>query len=380
MLPGASWLHIAVAFVSQRGVDLLAGVLDEVGAPATIEVVVRGAPITEPQAVLALNDRLSADVRVVLGKRAVGFHPKLWMSQTENMTWVLSGSGNLTAGGLRENDEQFELMRFPRTDPAMRTQASDHMTRMKGFFDCGLKLGDAIRTDAWSAWQAQLDEREAIATRLLELDEELAAPDAEYGVSSQTKGNGTLELSATTPQSTVRSWMQRWYPDSGQRNVVWELLAEVLAEAHAHRRAGWAACAVWYGTDVHPRLAVYCGVSQVFVAHSRRGVIFEAPPEHIDSPGYAAAMRLLREIPGAEDEPWGDGGNRHPCVIVPAGEVAAAREPGLQAVRAAIRWRSPNSEEGAAGHGRYHCADLVRAAGRATGRDLDQPGYHPWRG
>ena len=67
MLPDATWLHGAVAFATQTGVDELTSVLEEVGAPETLRIVVRGAPITEPQAVLALDRDLEADVRVVMG-------------------------------------------------------------------------------------------------------------------------------------------------------------------------------------------------------------------------------------------------------------------------------------------------------------------------
>ena len=368
MLPGASWLHGAVAFVSQRGVDLLAGVLEELGTP-TLKVVVRGAPITDPQAVLELDDRLGAEVRVVLGERAPGFHPKLWISQTEEATWVLSGSGNLTAGGLRDNDEQFELLRFSRTQPGARAQGSAHMTRWNRFYEGGLPLADALRTDAWALWETQRAERETLQARARELDRELATADATI---ASPRGDG----SAAAGQSAIRSWMEGWYTDS-EREVVWELLAEVMATAHAHQPSGWVASAPRNSHGRGPRLEVICHGAQVFVA-DRRGVLFEAPPEHVDSSGYAAAMAILERLPEASNEPWAKGDNRHPCVVVPAVHAAAARESGLQAVRAAINWRSP--KRGTARHAHYHNPALVSAAAKATGRKLDQPGYHPWTG
>ena len=82
--------------------------------------------------------------------------------------------------------------------------------------------------------------------------------------------------------------MERWYTDS-EREVVWERLAEVMAAAHAHRPSGWVACAPLNSHRSGPRLEILCGGAQVFGA-SHRGVIFEAPPEHVDSSGYAAAM------------------------------------------------------------------------------------------
>jgi HKD family nuclease len=247
MLPGASWLHGAVAFVSQRGVDLLAGVLEELGTP-TLKVVVRGAPITDPQAVLELDDRLGAEVRVVLGERAPGFHPKLWISQTEEATWVLSGSGNLTAGGLRDNDEQFELLRFSRTQPGARAQGSAHMTRWNRFYEGGLPLADAIRTDAWTLWETQRAELETLQARARALDRELAtartpqSPAREVTV-PRPRGNrlfgagwkvGTQTLSA---RSYGSSWRRSWqrHTHTSPRGGSHRLPATATAAAHGWR-------------------------------------------------------------------------------------------------------------------------------------------------
>jgi hypothetical protein len=126
---------------------------------------------------------------------------------------VLSGSGNLTAGGLHANDEQFELLRFPRAHRSTRVQADAHMTRWKRFYDRGLPLADAIRTDAWTAWEAQWAERETLQARARELDRELAIADATIGAPARGDGSAAVE------QSTIRSGMERWYTDS-EREVV----------------------------------------------------------------------------------------------------------------------------------------------------------------
>ena len=383
MLPGATWLHGAVAFATQSGVELLQRVFDDVGAPETVRIVVRGAPITEPQAVLAL-DQLGADVRVVIGADAARFHPKLWVARTPKETWVLSGSGNLTAGGMRDNDEQFELFRLEHHSTALSGRssgsneaASDHLSRWRGFFDQGLPLGQARTSPGWAEWEAQLDRRAELRAQIDRLDRALVDASLTAGGGVSNGGDGSeLALSATTERPTIERWMRRWYPDEAVRMTVWNLLADAMQAAHAHRRYGWAACAVhWSGHDDQPRLVVLCGVSQVFVVHSKRGVFFEGPPAHRDAAGHAAAMRAASPA-GAMVEEWGEGDNRHPSVLVPApAAVEAADVGGRDAVTATIRWRSPGIEDGKAGHAQHHCPALVDAARRATHRDLAPPAY-----
>lgn len=166
MLSGAKWLHGAVAFVTESGVDLLGELVDDAGVPPEgVRLVARGAPITEPQALLAFADRLEAEVRVVSGPDALAFHPKLWISRTDRETWVLSGSGNLTAGGLATNAEQFELMRFPHTRATVTAPArtdplvDEHTQRMHRFRELGRPLRELIGSPTWTTWLAQLDAR-----------------------------------------------------------------------------------------------------------------------------------------------------------------------------------------------------------------------------
>lgn len=110
LLVGRVSMRAAVAFVTPSGVDLLAALLQRHPGIEELEVVARGAPITDPRALLTLRDRLGARVGVVVGAEAPGFHPKLWLLQGGDGLGVLAGSGNLTAGGLRDNREQFELV------------------------------------------------------------------------------------------------------------------------------------------------------------------------------------------------------------------------------------------------------------------------------
>lgn len=53
---------------------------------------------------------MGVDVSVVIGRNAAKYHPKLWLIERDGRLIVVSGSGNLTEGGLVGNDEQFEVI------------------------------------------------------------------------------------------------------------------------------------------------------------------------------------------------------------------------------------------------------------------------------
>jgi HKD family nuclease len=113
---GARRVRAAVAFVTATGADLLESLIDAEG-PLIVELVTRGAPITEPAALERLA-KLGVAVSVVVGNRASHFHPKLWLLEHEDGLRVLAGSGNLTRGGLCDNDEQFEVLEIATKDHA----------------------------------------------------------------------------------------------------------------------------------------------------------------------------------------------------------------------------------------------------------------------
>lgn len=163
-------LRAAIAFVTSSGVDLVEALLTN-HAPLALQIVARGAPITEPSALLRLES-LGADVSVVIGARAHGFHPKLWLGSSPGRLCVLAGSGNLTAGGLRGNDEQFEYLQFREDDIEL---ISEHERRFQAFADLAVSLSDVAGTTFWRAWESQVAARQALATQERELDRQLTA-------------------------------------------------------------------------------------------------------------------------------------------------------------------------------------------------------------
>ncbi|MGZ4305630.1 MAG: hypothetical protein ACXVSL_12290 [Solirubrobacteraceae bacterium] len=153
--------------------DQLDALLAECGSLPTMRFVVRGAPITDPQAVIALSDLApEVEVRVVMGPRALSFHPKLWIVQAPDAVRVLSGSGNLTAGGLVSNDEQFELLHLAL--PEESEAAERHWLRWRRFFDLGSALTKATSSPAWGEWIAQGARRRRLDAEVARLDQRLA--------------------------------------------------------------------------------------------------------------------------------------------------------------------------------------------------------------
>jgi HKD family nuclease len=55
LLKDAQAVDVAVAFVTQSGVGQLRDLLDKCGSSPTMRFVVRGAPITDPEALVALS-------------------------------------------------------------------------------------------------------------------------------------------------------------------------------------------------------------------------------------------------------------------------------------------------------------------------------------
>lgn len=165
----ATRLRAAVAFVTESGVELIRQLQSDHPRIA-FELVARGAPITDPEALLHLAE-LGTAVSVVIGECAAQFHPKLWMGHGDGGLWILAGSGNLTAGGLRDNDEQFELLHVAARD-ATAIAAHDH--RFAQLTAGAVPLDDVRSMPYWNLWRQQLEERRSIAAQERKLDETLS--------------------------------------------------------------------------------------------------------------------------------------------------------------------------------------------------------------
>jgi len=162
-------VRAAVAFVTRTGVELLAELLSRHPHVKELFIVARGAPITEPAALRALRDELDARVAVVVGATASRFHPKVWLLSGKDGLWVLSGSGNLTAAGLRENREQFEILHA--SDTASIKVQED---RFDDLTAGAVPLDEFEGSIAWRTWVEQQARRRRLAEQIADLDQAVA--------------------------------------------------------------------------------------------------------------------------------------------------------------------------------------------------------------
>jgi HKD family nuclease len=175
LTPG-SQVRAAVAFVTRSGVAELAELLSDLN-DIGFEVTARASDATEPDALLELRDGVGADVMLVIGKDARAFHPKLWLIEHDDELVVLSGSGNLAAGGLTTNDEQFEMLRFARDSD----EAAAQIDRFELLTRNALPLDQIEGSTIWDEWltvrQRQVHLRRQLAQVERQLNERQPIPE-----------------------------------------------------------------------------------------------------------------------------------------------------------------------------------------------------------
>lgn len=165
-------ISAAVAFVSESGVRRLAELLGEPGR-ISVEIIARAADATTPEALLALRDDLKAEVSVVIGRHASAFHPKLWLVRSNEHLSVLSGSGNLTDGGLLNNQEQFELSQMPLNSEDAQKQEE----RFEELTTNAISLDVVENTTIWTDWQITIKEQQRHRREIQRLEAKLASRD-----------------------------------------------------------------------------------------------------------------------------------------------------------------------------------------------------------
>lgn len=108
----AEEVKIAVAFMSQRGLDMIGDALDHcLQSGGYFEMLVGlDMHVTDPQALQDIYDlsRRSSNVTVFCHaspRSDVIYHPKLYLLKAERQVSIIIGSSNLTQGGLKRNIE-----------------------------------------------------------------------------------------------------------------------------------------------------------------------------------------------------------------------------------------------------------------------------------
>lgn len=387
MLADATILRIAVAYVTATGISSLGALLDKVGRPSTIQITTRAThtvPGTTIDDLRALESQFSAEVRAFVGADARTFHPKVFMTRTLAANWVLSGSGNLTLGGLGTNEEQFELLRLHAgpVKPGQRAPEkhesvaiSDLTTRWAAWWDSALPLSSALAHPAFAAWQEHAQRRE-------ELEKERRKMEAE--VEAQQPGEDAvaregLNTSRTASEQKARARMEKWFPNPAIRQQIYDLMADAMELCIAVNPDGWWCGYVTDGGQGDNRLTVCARNAQVFVAQEKGELYFNAPPAAVDQTAFDLCQALAN-IPGVRVTPSHKGGkwgepNVHPYAEVPVASLAAALDAGAASLlRAAAEWRTV---EGRAPHWGVHSPALVRVVAKETGRTISQPSYEP---
>jgi hypothetical protein len=107
----------------------------------------------------------------VADEAAHRFHPKLWLARGQDGLRALSGSGNLTDGGLRSNDEQFEHLSL---DASESGPIAQHERRFEELTRHAVPLGQLRDTPFWTEWEKQEAARKELADQARRLDRQLA--------------------------------------------------------------------------------------------------------------------------------------------------------------------------------------------------------------
>ena len=168
VLEDARSVSVAVAFVTEAGAMKLAELIGTPGE-VEIEIVARAGGVTTPAALQMLRDQLGAQVSVAIGRESMRFHPKLWLARSESELTVLSGSGNLTQGGLEDNDEQFELTRLPTTSEEAAEQEERFIELTAGSH----LLEDVEGTVVWSSWLTMINQSQVQRRQIRKLETRL---------------------------------------------------------------------------------------------------------------------------------------------------------------------------------------------------------------
>jgi len=107
----ADEIWIAVAFLKTSGLELIYDAIEKVVLRGGKIRIIAGTDfyLTEPEAVGILSDLFeghdNATISFAISKNNISFHPKIYCFLNRNRATVITGSSNLTSGGLKNNTE-----------------------------------------------------------------------------------------------------------------------------------------------------------------------------------------------------------------------------------------------------------------------------------
>lgn len=353
-LPGARRFDAASAFVTRSGIELLAGLLH---LPSMRLVCRANHGVTDPEAVEMAATQLGAKVRLVVGAEAARFHPKLYLVERQEQLVVLSGSGNLTAGGLRDNVEQFELHTLRPSTP----EALDHEKRFNELWEKGEPLEDLRSTGFWEEWTEAYRRRRALREPEDEIDAHLDAVARAIPAPTQTMAAAGPTRGSMSAEAIVGA-LERWSPSLDHRRAWAGLLADAIEEVHDHAPSSWVLLAVDRSQfDGLARFQLMLSNSHLVRLRDDGSLIAGVSDENV-------IAEVLRQWPRVERDPRGPHGV--PDLVVAAEDVAGAvpllRSAALEQVRSRRATR-PSIRRGA------HSEPAVKEVERVVGRRLPRP-------
>jgi HKD family nuclease len=122
-LAQATEVCIAVAFLTQSGLDEIIQPLRQVAAKGRVKLITGlYQRVTEPQALetlLNIQNETRGNFSVRLSTEPQ-FHRKVYLLESRTQTTVIIGSSNLTGEGLQSGGELNLMLSLPKTDPSIR--------------------------------------------------------------------------------------------------------------------------------------------------------------------------------------------------------------------------------------------------------------------
>lgn len=154
LLADAHEFEVAVAYAKRSGAELIR----DAGLPVRSRFVIgTGFALTDPLAVETLAEA-GADVRLVIGSEQFSpneFHPKIYLVRRGDLLVVISGSANLSRGGLESNVEQYEEW----TMPLSSSEAHEQSSRFDALWRLGTPLRSLKDGGGWEDYRSLAEQR-----------------------------------------------------------------------------------------------------------------------------------------------------------------------------------------------------------------------------
>lgn len=133
-IPDPQQIIFSIAFMTEGGLSILEDALKPIADRTTIFAGIRNG-ITSAQALQMAIDIGCRTVAVDTGSRTRIFHPKIYFSKNADIAHLITGSANLTIGGLNSNIEASIWQELDLADEENTALVKDVATKLLGMMD-----------------------------------------------------------------------------------------------------------------------------------------------------------------------------------------------------------------------------------------------------